>query len=247
MVEPSDAGWRDRARRYDNRAVFFVGTPADVADLPVWPRAALPPPTRDSSVRVRGRTTVPPPIPVPVIEALVREALFILTQAREQVPHALRAMICDELPQKIVVRDGPKQSKVDGCTVHRAWLGRNDESDALPTAGAFGPKFKGDFFANFRKSQRFKDSQEHYKPGWTANDLFADPKLTQLSPDWRVPLDARRPQRAGHRARDVRSKARERTGFRARISRSGREYRKELTRAPNRWAIGRLGNAQVRR
>ena len=35
VVEPSDAGWRERARRYDDRTVFFVGAPADVADLPV--------------------------------------------------------------------------------------------------------------------------------------------------------------------------------------------------------------------
>jgi hypothetical protein len=35
VVEPSDVSWRDRARRYDDRAVFFVGAPADVAELPV--------------------------------------------------------------------------------------------------------------------------------------------------------------------------------------------------------------------
>jgi transmembrane protein TMEM260 (protein O-mannosyltransferase) len=35
VVEPSDVSWRDRARRYDDRTVFFVGAPADVADLPV--------------------------------------------------------------------------------------------------------------------------------------------------------------------------------------------------------------------
>jgi hypothetical protein len=35
VVEPSDNSWRDRARRYDDRAVFFVGARADVADLPV--------------------------------------------------------------------------------------------------------------------------------------------------------------------------------------------------------------------
>src|SRR4029079_11320218 len=35
VVEPSDVSWRERARRYADRAVFFVGAPADVADLPV--------------------------------------------------------------------------------------------------------------------------------------------------------------------------------------------------------------------
>jgi len=35
VVEPSDVSWRERARRYADRAVFFVGARADVADLPV--------------------------------------------------------------------------------------------------------------------------------------------------------------------------------------------------------------------
>jgi hypothetical protein len=35
VAEPGDVSWRERARRYDDRAVFFVGIPADVANLPV--------------------------------------------------------------------------------------------------------------------------------------------------------------------------------------------------------------------
>jgi len=35
VVEPGDVAWGARARRYANRAVFFVGTPSDVAGLPV--------------------------------------------------------------------------------------------------------------------------------------------------------------------------------------------------------------------
>ena len=35
VVEPSDANWGDRARRYSDRAVFFIGAPADVEGLPV--------------------------------------------------------------------------------------------------------------------------------------------------------------------------------------------------------------------
>jgi hypothetical protein len=36
MVEPADESWGARARRrYADRSVFFVGQPADVADLPV--------------------------------------------------------------------------------------------------------------------------------------------------------------------------------------------------------------------
>ncbi len=35
VVEPGDVAWDVRAQRYANRAVFFVGTPIDVAGLPV--------------------------------------------------------------------------------------------------------------------------------------------------------------------------------------------------------------------
>jgi len=35
IVEPADEAWGSRARRYAGRSVFFVGRPADVADLPV--------------------------------------------------------------------------------------------------------------------------------------------------------------------------------------------------------------------
>ena len=35
VVEPNDVGWRKRAVRYADRPVFFVGSGADVADLPV--------------------------------------------------------------------------------------------------------------------------------------------------------------------------------------------------------------------
>lgn len=35
VVEPSDEAWSDRAERYMDRPTFFIGGPADVADLPV--------------------------------------------------------------------------------------------------------------------------------------------------------------------------------------------------------------------
>ena len=56
---------------------------------------------------------------------------------------AVRAMIADELPKEIGVRSGPKESKIDGATMHLAVLGRTDEADAVPHAGIFGPKFDG--------------------------------------------------------------------------------------------------------
>ena len=35
IVEPGDAAWGDRARRYSGRPIFFVGSSSDVAELPV--------------------------------------------------------------------------------------------------------------------------------------------------------------------------------------------------------------------
>jgi len=54
-----------------------------------------------------------------------------------------------------------------------------------------GASVKGNFFAAFRRSDRFTRSKKHYPPGWGASDRFADPKLTRLSADWRGPLDVR--------------------------------------------------------
>lgn len=54
---------------------------------------------------------------------------------------------------------------------------------------AEGPGTKDDVFAKFRGSRVFTASKERYEPGWTANDRFADPKLTQFNADWRKPVD----------------------------------------------------------
>ncbi len=56
---------------------------------------------------------------------------------------ALRAMVCDELPTEIAVRNGPTETKGDGWTLHLAALGRKDEADSVPHAGLFGKKFDG--------------------------------------------------------------------------------------------------------
>lgn len=66
-----------------------------------------------------------------------------LKEFRGMVGTALRAMVTDDLPKEIAVREGPHESKVDGLTMHRAVLGRHDEKDATPSAGLIGPKFKG--------------------------------------------------------------------------------------------------------
>lgn len=60
---------------------------------------------------------------------------------RAVVGPALRAMVNSQLPKEVVVRKGPLESKHDGVAIHRAVLGRKDENDAVPSVGAFGPKF----------------------------------------------------------------------------------------------------------
>ncbi len=45
---------------------------------------------------------------------------------------------------------------------------------------ADGPNLKGDPFEKFRKSPLFKESQQHYEPGWTTSDRIADPKFARL-------------------------------------------------------------------
>lgn len=46
-----------------------------------------------------------------------------------------------------------------------------------------GPKLQGDPFAKFRASPLFKDSRQHYEPGWTTHDRIADPKFVRLTFD----------------------------------------------------------------
>ena len=52
-----------------------------------------------------------------------------------------------------------------------------------------GPNYEGDFFGKFRSSSNFSASKKTYKPGWTTDDVFADPKLRQFASDWHKPLD----------------------------------------------------------
>jgi len=52
-----------------------------------------------------------------------------------------------------------------------------------------GPGYAGDFFGKFRASPLFAASRRQYAPGWSANDLFADPKFAALDADATRPLD----------------------------------------------------------
>ena len=53
------------------------------------------------------------------------------------------------------------------------------------------PKFTGDFFGKFRESPLFKASRKNYKPGWGANNVFADPKFVSLDTEGGQTLDLR--------------------------------------------------------
>ncbi|MFM8274001.1 MAG: hypothetical protein ACKODX_16950 [Gemmata sp.] len=66
-----------------------------------------------------------------------------LNEFKRVVGTALRAMVSDTLPAEVAVRSGPAETKADGLTVQRTVIGRNDEKDAVPTCGVFGPAFKG--------------------------------------------------------------------------------------------------------
>jgi hypothetical protein len=54
-----------------------------------------------------------------------------------------------------------------------------------------GPAFAGEWLAKFRGSEAFARSRDRYEPGWTANDIFADPRFQKFSPDWHDPVDLR--------------------------------------------------------
>lgn len=59
-----------------------------------------------------------------------------------------------------------------------------------------GPLFAGDFFEKFRASKRYEESKAQYAPGWTAQDIFADPGFVKLAVDWRDPCDFRLGQKS---------------------------------------------------
>jgi dienelactone hydrolase len=66
-----------------------------------------------------------------------------LEEFRKVLRGALRAMLVDELPEKIAIKKSPIEQKFEGgYTQHIAILGRTDEKDAIPVAGMFTEKFK---------------------------------------------------------------------------------------------------------
>ena len=56
---------------------------------------------------------------------------------------------------------------------------------------AQGPGLDVDPFAKFRASRLFESSRQRYAPGWTMQDLVADPEFVDLPPAWTTPADLR--------------------------------------------------------
>ncbi len=64
-----------------------------------------------------------------------------LARFRKVFGSALHAMVNDKLPATIAVRKGPEEVKLPGgVTMHKAVFGRNDEKDAVPSAGVYTGK-----------------------------------------------------------------------------------------------------------
>jgi hypothetical protein len=59
-----------------------------------------------------------------------------------------------------------------------------------------GPTNKVDPFAKLRSSPLFKNSQKFYEPGWTTNDIVADPKFVKLADAPGEPSDLRLSRRS---------------------------------------------------
>lgn len=48
-----------------------------------------------------------------------------------------------------------------------------------------------DPYRKFRASLAFNESKKKYPPGWTTNDVWADPRLTKIAPEWQTGTDLR--------------------------------------------------------
>lgn len=147
-------GWYEFPHNYNQRAREYMASwfvkHLEGKDEVVREQAFKPVPPAELSVFERNQPRPADELDAPRLRAKMIEEDDLLLRKLDPAKlrsvrlAALKAMIADERPAKIVVRDGPKESKVDGITLHRAWLGRTDEADSLPALGSFGPKFKGE-------------------------------------------------------------------------------------------------------
>lgn len=82
-------------------------------------------------------------------------------------------------------------SGVPGAVVYGKEAGPLREGGNLLWGVSDRPDKESDPFARLRNSPLFKSSQQVYPPGWTTNDLFADPKFVKLVEDSSQPSDLR--------------------------------------------------------
>ncbi len=73
--------------------------------------------------------------------------------------------------------------RVPGAVVLGKQAGALREGGNLLWGVNEGPTNTSDPFAKLRNSPLFKDSQRFYQPGWTTNDLVADPNFVNLAKD----------------------------------------------------------------
>src|SRR5262249_58851079 len=71
--------------------------------------------------------------------------------------------------------------RVPGAVILGKEAGRLREGGNMLWGMKEGPTGKANPFAKFRASPLFKASREFYEPGWTTNDLVADPKFVKLA------------------------------------------------------------------
>jgi hypothetical protein len=81
--------------------------------------------------------------------------------------------------------------RVPGAVILGKEAGRLREGGNMLWGMKEGPTGKAAPFAKFRSSALFKASREFYEPGWTTNDVVADPKFVKFEEDVNAPCDLR--------------------------------------------------------
>lgn len=81
--------------------------------------------------------------------------------------------------------------RIPGAVVHGKEAGPMREGGNLLWGVNEGPTMQVDPFAKLRSSPLFKDSQRFYEPGWTTNDIVADPMFVKLAETPAEPSDLR--------------------------------------------------------
>lgn len=127
-----------------------------------------------------------------------------------QEPDPVDEMV-EEAPGKGRTKGGSKGSARPGDTAtsgtgETGEEGKKESSPAPPSRAAPQVDFQADgnlhwssrdregirdFLVLFRRSKEFEETKKNYPPGWTAHDLYADPRFVVFSSDWRERVDLR--------------------------------------------------------